>query len=509
MDPIRQWKFARVQLADAAQAFLDTCLALDAVASGLSDDTRAREKLILEVHADSHLVKAVENTVARSHAILNRLSNMSAALVPIHILPAEILGRVFFFASSYSFCYMRRSYEPSHTLASIPAVCTHWRQIALGMRSLWSHIDLNLSSYSSHFDFPPSLGRAKLWAKRADSAPIHLHIARNSYTPPKFISGVFSWLAPYLSTLSSLDLSAEFDAEFAGVLLTHCGPRCPPGSLRKLVAPRLRFYGGGDAPDLNWASLRGLVHLQLDGIIGSMSLNSDGFLDMLCHNPSLSTLRLRGAFGNSIRNHRYSSPTISLPNLRLIDLVDADNSGLLIILPLLVLSSPSLEIRLNISDDLNVVETTCSFLQRTGALSLYLRILDADRSRNLSTYLRSLSHLRSLFLEVSNSWDTRLDIIRSVLNRGLAQCLQLQAIGVVEFDMGVEDLESIVNIAGARPWIELLLINCSIIGRWIPDSELTQVAAPVLVRRLRTGYDFHETGAYESLWRSHTPGRID
>ncbi|KAH7337565.1 hypothetical protein B0J17DRAFT_629137 [Rhizoctonia solani] len=109
-------------------------------------------------------------------AQLRRVRNQCPQLVPIHILPFEILSRIL---CSINYCYMSKgamdlckSRNASTTPEPYLQVCSWWRRVAMESPQLWTHIDLIPSERCSI----KVLERARVFAAQAGWAPLHIHV---------------------------------------------------------------------------------------------------------------------------------------------------------------------------------------------------------------------------------------------------------------------------------------------------------------------------------------------
>lgn len=135
MDTLREWKAAKAHLTEALQHYLQACIKLesalsysisDLLESANSTSCSSLENSVLEVYAESPSMEAIESKTSEAHAYVKKLLNRSTKLVPISVLPAEILARIFSLTMICSRCSLDYSSRPDMMLV-IPSVCG-WRR---------------------------------------------------------------------------------------------------------------------------------------------------------------------------------------------------------------------------------------------------------------------------------------------------------------------------------------------------------------------------------------------
>jgi hypothetical protein len=109
-------------------------------------------------------IRALEESIRASKTRRNALS-------PISSLPPEVFAAIFSFACLPGIPSLGG--EPDHNLARIHLshVCHQWREIALNLPLLWSHVDFTTLSLAGAIEI---LARAK-------SVPLYLEATRASW----------------------------------------------------------------------------------------------------------------------------------------------------------------------------------------------------------------------------------------------------------------------------------------------------------------------------------------
>ena len=249
-------------------------------------------------------------------------------------IPAEILCKIF---SQVHNAQLPPS-VPSHIvpfrrnseLLQITAVCSHWRSIALGYAMFWTIIAFSTSGRSS-------IRCANLFLSRSKSALLSVHIWDSGRAGDSGTARASRKLLEYIATqthrLSSCELSSTSPEFWKYWIL-------PAPNLRKLVARGEGFEAAsifnGEIPLLetfaacccvpwplgNYASLREADIRNKRGIVTLSSL-----LDNLTGCENLENLSL---FGFTHLDHgRTPQTTVSLPNLRQVDIFSSDSALIL------------------------------------------------------------------------------------------------------------------------------------------------------------------------------------
>lgn len=112
-------------------------------------------------------------------AIVGQTRNIVPALVPINVLPSDILAHIFSIITCVHSCYYEDAecaqVSPLRYPEILSHVCSRWRHVAMTSHTLWTHIDLSASE-SCYAPGGRLLSRARIFATRAAHAPLDVHI---------------------------------------------------------------------------------------------------------------------------------------------------------------------------------------------------------------------------------------------------------------------------------------------------------------------------------------------
>jgi F-box-like len=142
------------------------------------------------IHDQSARVSAISAVDKEVGAAVQLLCSLRNALVPISILPPEVLARVFHFLS-----LEERPCSGKQKLGWIRAthVCRFWRQVALGDSSLWARIS----------GIPTNLELISEMLARARNTPLDIDIDLDGTPSPEVLLLMFP---PHLSHTRRLRL---------------------------------------------------------------------------------------------------------------------------------------------------------------------------------------------------------------------------------------------------------------------------------------------------------------
>ncbi|CAE6408428.1 unnamed protein product, partial [Rhizoctonia solani] len=93
------------------------------------------------------VIKSFEKKLELAQSIAGRCSNASPLVVPIHILPLEILARIFqlLMGDNCTDHPAKWALYPAR-LQTLMSTCDRWRQVIINSPFLWTHIDLKVES---------------------------------------------------------------------------------------------------------------------------------------------------------------------------------------------------------------------------------------------------------------------------------------------------------------------------------------------------------------------------
>ncbi|KAG9088050.1 hypothetical protein FRC07_012673, partial [Ceratobasidium sp. 392] len=222
------------------------------------------EEALSQLRGNIDDLEDVEGKLAQSRMILHRTTNSCAAFVPINGLPTEILSRIFTAAALPLVCAPRaKKLLEQHPLFVISSVCTRWRELAIGTRSLWSHIwmDEDFVSQESN-EYVRRLIELRL--NRSNGAPLSLRFEKERPAQRVVVDQITLLLRSRIVNVTSLVFYKSSDVLFDEVLALYgdCFPSTP---LTTLVVHAIQVSAA--APTLTWPmhNLRSLRTLALSG----------------------------------------------------------------------------------------------------------------------------------------------------------------------------------------------------------------------------------------------------
>jgi len=260
---------------------------------------------------------------AAKRLILSMLARHNA-LVPISVLPAEILARIFHFNA-----FSAQPYSPTLRLGwvSVTHVCRRWRQVALDDSTLWAHFS----------DYP----RNKEWVaerlSRARNAPLVIDLsgAMHKDAVSLFPPHISHTRELYLRNLSfsHSEIVHEVNIQKAPALerlelnvttASPVGMKHPAGQpLFKGPLPELRILSVYQIL-LPWSlvprgrltqlevTLNKEVITSVPGVSPHHNLNQ--LIDLLANCPALEVLTLKNCLPNTV-SESSGGPTVHLPRL--------------------------------------------------------------------------------------------------------------------------------------------------------------------------------------------------
>lgn len=239
---LSRWYAVRKSLDDAVQLYLDASITLAAAVSrplnhfpneaSLDDAINSAQ---LEISQSS----LREEMLGRAQVYLSKARNRSPTLISFNKLPPEIITRIFQDAaetscdcdSSPTAFSVLSDHSPS-TLLSITHVCTHWREIAINMPSLWSHVTI---TPNRHGHFTKITNCAQMWFDRAGDVKLYIHLAGARLSLLGFgnFDVIHRCLLPHLHKIIGLRVHPSWQTSVLNRLLPSLIEGCT--SLRELV----------------------------------------------------------------------------------------------------------------------------------------------------------------------------------------------------------------------------------------------------------------------------------
>ncbi|KAG8775149.1 hypothetical protein FRC12_001649 [Ceratobasidium sp. 428] len=437
LDAFKEWRDTRNRLKHSMHSFRDACTTLRQAIEGFTLSSvghAAIEEIILNVHNQMDELDIIESTMMESRAVLYQVANRSTTLVPINVLPPEVLARVFSSAALTASClYQSTSVHALHPLVVIPSVCARWRHLALNTPSFWSHIDIEEARISKNRG-KLSLRRTELWVERARGAPLALDFWGKQSQQKQDKRQLTSILRRHVARIVSLSLHKTTEFFFRAMLSDLLPGRGRLSSLTTLVVDQVRL--SRKIPHPTWPNpvLRNMFDLQLIDLPGPVSPGLNEFASLLSSSPHLHTLRLRNTQFSS--GHEVECPTIILPHLRLLDLSIQRNPEFRKLVSVLNPGTLELEVQLNFSvgDPLGSESTIEALLQRSYVSRLVVRDSAQSDTQELIGYLNCLPDLRVLVLDFAKDYlSVTFDALlkRDFDGTIVARCPSLQALQIL------------------------------------------------------------------------------
>ncbi|KAG8681910.1 hypothetical protein FRC11_000506 [Ceratobasidium sp. 423] len=192
------------------------------------------------------LILSYETKIQEAKSAVSWARNCSSSIVPINILPAEVIARIFVLFVEINSCIVNSqtrgfnedaeiSFPNSKNPIILSHVCSRWREIAFNTRSIWSHIDLS--------PYPPItekvVTRAAAYAERAGQSLLDVHIVDpTAYGGLPNNTRLFDLLASIASRIKSLKFETRHTSrsgEFCRIILQICFAFCVPGTLKQIT----------------------------------------------------------------------------------------------------------------------------------------------------------------------------------------------------------------------------------------------------------------------------------
>lgn len=231
------WRLMEKALGSSLRSYLSACEAIKGaceIVPGICSQS-ALENVISELDQEILMIHSSERELLHTRKYLVQARNKTA-LVPINQLPVEVLAQIFTTLAAEDECsevtsISRPDYEAfGRELESAMSVCTHWRQIALEAKSLWSHVD--------HVTTGRPQTRDLLWLNRSQGSPLHFHMSHPDY--PSFRISSMAYLIPYVDAFDSIEFTHHADLS----LLNQHHPK----NSRKALDTLFRFWFGHGTP---------------------------------------------------------------------------------------------------------------------------------------------------------------------------------------------------------------------------------------------------------------------
>ncbi|KAG8678897.1 hypothetical protein FRC08_017395 [Ceratobasidium sp. 394] len=433
-----------------------------------------------------------ERNLQLTNSKLRMVRNVSWSLAPINALPEEILSTIFKLAAHP--CLMNSRGKTTLVVPTVlSSVCSSWRQIALSIHSLWSHLDIRLTEPVGG----PWYLRAGLWATRSHSAPLYIHASNNGaseYTKSSATAQEFvAFLRPLLPRMSGLEmgfLDYVFRDHVLGILSCwiRYGSR---GSARQLklggdiVTQDLRtqlvsmdeqvttgefesFFQSVDIlhlarlipPPLDSTIYHSLVELRFEGPISRSWYSQQQFSTVLAACHKLRTLTF--FLFRLVLEPDFSPIPIALDDLKTLALGYSDH-----VLPLITSSSPSIDMSIYGLGPGGLPALTAevhAFIVRCKVTRLYI---GKPPIRNyLGDWLGRIPHVETLALDLGSiSEDLKAHVTESEF---LDPWPRLRSL-ILRFCTASQD--GVRRLVSMHPLQELYIVAAGEFSLWDTDEE--------------------------------------
>ncbi|KXN91941.1 hypothetical protein AN958_11326 [Leucoagaricus sp. SymC.cos] len=402
----------------------------------------------------------LEEEETRLAAELSSVRSQMNELVPISILPAEILEHIFYVCVSWLYSPKK----PKHCLAWTQ-VCRQWRTISFNSSRLWQCINLADPRFAREFLARSKTAPISIFSPsplKVASEDLRVHAARlhsiDVFLFPDDMLDLFTSIGPSLPSLTSLSLkippvSSTFTLEV------------PIPSLRRLTL---------DCVAVRWDTLSDLTHLTLRGLCPKFSPSVSQIHEIFSRSPLLQYVRL-----DTVRPENLDTPprTLSLPYLHTV--ITAILSRMCF--------APTTRLQLSCAsfDDL------CTFFPRGLPFRVpinHLQIEGLRFARHASRFLRSNAKPWS---EEVQDMQFALDSVSCIATPFLASLpviLNLSQITFLEFNTGVLldlSLPSLQNFLIHTYSVHTLRIAFNVLQDLLillthPNAETKQILLPQL-----------------------------
>ncbi|EUC55607.1 F-box-like domain protein, putative, partial [Rhizoctonia solani AG-3 Rhs1AP] len=227
---------ARAKLDSALDEYTNVCAAL--TNSRPIPSLNYSQSLRDEMDAGIELLTTFEKRTAQIKYTLNKAIN--SLVVPANSLPDEILSRIFHFTINLQFSSFEEfvdSGELSTNSLAISQVCTRWRQVAFGSKSLWTHIDL--AACNGLFPL------AQLFAARSGDLPLSVRAVERIDLPNQWNNFLLNELFEAVGhRLETIDLNLGQSLLFPNIRFSTLRSlvHCTPGKLTQLVLSDRKIF---------------------------------------------------------------------------------------------------------------------------------------------------------------------------------------------------------------------------------------------------------------------------
>ncbi|CEL56266.1 hypothetical protein RSOLAG1IB_07682 [Rhizoctonia solani AG-1 IB] len=230
----------------ALDRYLNACLAMKhTITNGSSLSVRHRNITGSALDSEKVRIDVHETILRKSKLAIFYAANKSPNLVPISILPDEILVLVFqYLVDAIHIPANADSTEtPAYPLL-LSQTCTHWRQLIHRTSSLWSNFRINRGIGRNGF-----LSYLKFHTIQTKEAPMDISISEDLSSPELRVPNILSLVEPFTGRIESLRFrvvsfsGSENQRDRVARLLAGC-LQAANGKLKRLTATTFYLYRG-------------------------------------------------------------------------------------------------------------------------------------------------------------------------------------------------------------------------------------------------------------------------
>ncbi|CAE6417430.1 unnamed protein product [Rhizoctonia solani] len=275
-------------LCAAIERYSTACLAIQRAYARGEKPHITTPQLSLRMDAEAEIATSLEFILHKATAAINWSRNHSTARSTINNLPPELLGHIFRLVRRFQPC-AKRDYdtgdkpEPIYP-AVLSLVCSRWREIAFGIPTLWSHIDISTSTLLNRDRLG---GLIQRYQDQAGQLPLDLHVfdCPGYEVSSRHPQPMLELTTQFASRAFSLDLDAgqTFEYEVHYEIVSNFFRQCTSGKFTRLT---LTHYGDNEF-------IKGYVDFDEDFGGLFVDVPAERFEDIMSH---VSTLRVNQVY---------------------------------------------------------------------------------------------------------------------------------------------------------------------------------------------------------------------
>ncbi|KDN46580.1 hypothetical protein RSAG8_04233, partial [Rhizoctonia solani AG-8 WAC10335] len=204
--------------------------------------TTISPKLAAALAAQFSIIGTFKEKLDLTKRVAGRSMNTSSSLVPIHMLPSEILTCVFKLALDTSSSPYHSDVGWYRDFQMVISVCSYWHQVAFDLPDLWTHIDLQVTVKQDDeiddYFMIPNFNLAKFQVTNCAQMRLDVHIIDDTSIASPGHSTTCTSLVPFIASIAPRVRSLIFEAWIPPAyrcVLTALFNNCTPGKFSALV----------------------------------------------------------------------------------------------------------------------------------------------------------------------------------------------------------------------------------------------------------------------------------